>query len=783
MTVIGTATLPVDMAGANLSQGVQRGLVPDSSRIDSVKGAAVAGVARFVGPAAIASLALAATAAVGAFVASTIKQAGGLEQSIGAIDVVFRDSAAQMHEWAKGASTSVGLAQDEYNNLSTLIGSQLKNAGTPLDQLAGKTNDLVMAGADMASMFGGTTAEAVEALSSALKGERDPIERYGVSLNQARIDAKAAELGFEKVEGALSSQANAAATLALIMEQTGDAQGNFARESTTYEGIMQRLSASWTNVTTTIGAGFLPIAAAAGSILLSMMPAAQRLAEWFASVAPAIASVLDLVRVGDFAGLGALFPALTIGPGQPLVLDLGSPSGIADMFVGLGTAAASAIDSAAAMLPTLLQPALDMYFQAAQFVWGTLVPALFSGGEDAIAQLGVLLPALILPAIDAVVGLAPGLLAIVPALAPMLLSAAAQIIPALLGAVVTVLPALVALVSTIVPQIADTLIGMIPQVAQAALGWFMGLLQGLALAVPPLLDALLSLLPALVTSLLGMLPSVLDSALTLYFGLVTGLLTVLPSLIVSLLEALPQIVSTLLGMLPTLITTAIDLFFALITGLLQMLPQLLTAIIGILPSLVSTLISLVPTLIGAAIQVFAALVTGLLRNIGPLVNAILFDVIPGVLGALAGAVPQMLQAGINLIGGLVHGLWAVAETIAGTLVDMVGAGVDGFLALLGIHSPSRLFAAHGQAIGDALVASLDDALVLALDSAQKVQPPDFEWDDRGSRAALDQLGDNAHSDTFDIHGAADPRATADAIARRREDPSRPTVTLDVGAPV
>jgi hypothetical protein len=50
----------------------------------------------------------------------------------------------------------------------------------------------------MAAVFGGTAADAVDALSSALKGEMDPIERYGVTLNQAAIDAQKAADGNAK---------------------------------------------------------------------------------------------------------------------------------------------------------------------------------------------------------------------------------------------------------------------------------------------------------------------------------------------------------------------------------------------------------------------------------------------------------------------------------------------------------------------------------------------------------------------------------------------------------
>ena len=250
-----------------------------------------AGIGRLIGPA----IAAVGVAEVGRGMADVVNRAGQLEQSIGAIDSVFKESAGQMHAWSDQAATAVGLSKNEFNELGTLIGAQLKNGGTAISELAPKTNELIGLGADLSSMFGGTTREAVEALSSALKGERDPIERYGVSLKQAEIDAKAASLGFEKVGGSFSNEAQQAATLALIMEQTKDAHGNFAKESDTYAHKVQVLSQQWENFTTGLGQAFLPVAMSALDWLANLGPAIQPVAEEFGRLG-------TLLFSGDYTG-------------------------------------------------------------------------------------------------------------------------------------------------------------------------------------------------------------------------------------------------------------------------------------------------------------------------------------------------------------------------------------------------------------------------------------------------------------------------------------------------
>lgn len=230
-------------------------------------------------------MATVSVAAVGTLVKDSIVGAGQLQQSIGAVDAVFKGNSDAMHRWAAEAASTIGLSKNEYNELGSVIGSQLKNAGTSMDELAPKTKSIIDQGADMAAQFGGTTKEAVEAMSAAFRGERDPIERYGVSLNQSAIEAEASALGFEKVGKTLSAEANQAATMSLIMKQTADSHGAAAREVDTYAAKQEQARASAQNLRDAIGTKLLPVATMfMDYIIKSGLPAIQNLANGFGEV-------------------------------------------------------------------------------------------------------------------------------------------------------------------------------------------------------------------------------------------------------------------------------------------------------------------------------------------------------------------------------------------------------------------------------------------------------------------------------------------------------------------
>lgn len=684
--VIGHATLNVVPSSKGFGSALKGQIDPAAAAAGKSSGNAFGSVFKgVIGP----LLAAAGVVGFGAFVGSAIKSAGALEQSIGAINSVFKGSATEMHGWAVGASTAVGMSRNEFNELGTLIGSQLKNAGMAMSDLGPKTNELIGLGADLASMFGGTSKDAVEAISSALKGERDPIEKYGVSLKQASIDAKAAELGFTKVGGALSAEANTAATLALIMEQTADAHGNFAKESTTYEGIMQRLKASWADITATIGGGFLPFASAAGSVLLSIMPTIQNLAYGFSTWGESMQAVFQDAG-GGMAGIGAMFSSI-----------------------------------------------------------GESISAWVTGGgmESAMAGFASLRDTLF----AAVLGALPGILEALIEMAPSILTAAVASFSSLVTGLLTSIPPLITTLLGMAPSLITTLLGMVPILITAGLQLFMGLVQAVVLIIPQLVMSLVGMLPVIATTFLSMLPGILTAGLQLFQGLIDAVVQIVPLLITAVMDLLPAILTTVIGMLPDLILTGIELFLGLVTSVLGALPDLLVAIIGMLPGIISTLVSMIPQLIQGGIQLFKGLVQAIPRVLPEILNAIIFEVIPALVGAVIDAVPQLLQAGVDLIGGLVRGLWDAAGAVGEALLSIIGDAVDGFLSFLGIHSPSRLFRSFGGHIGDGLVLGLHDmegdvasaALGLATAASRAVEGTELAIDAgvaSDTAAALAELG-------------------------------------------
>lgn len=233
-----------------------------------------------------------AVAAVGT---KAVAAASELQQSMGGVDAVFGQSADQIRKWAAGAAESVGLTQAEYGNFAAVVGAQLKNLGVPMDQVAGNTNSLISLGADLAATYGGTTQEAVNALSAALRGEADPAERYGLALNATRVNAEMAAQGLTGLEGEALTAAKAQTIMQLATEQAGGAIGQFDRESNTLAGTTQRMQAAWGDAAAALGNALLPYVTAVAGAFQEMAGWVQQNASWLVPLGVAIGAVAGAI--------------------------------------------------------------------------------------------------------------------------------------------------------------------------------------------------------------------------------------------------------------------------------------------------------------------------------------------------------------------------------------------------------------------------------------------------------------------------------------------------------
>jgi hypothetical protein len=188
----------------------------------------------------------------------SVLAASDLEQQFGALDSIFKGNADEMKVFSKEMN-EIGLSSADAARQSSYLGAMLKGSGLSIEDTTDKTKDLVRLAGDLAATFGGTTSDAVSAIASLMRGERDPIERFGVSLKQVDVNAQMLTDAKNGLVFASEKEAAMNATLTLLYEKTTDAQGQAARESDTYAGVTAALTAKFTDMQAEIGTALLPV--------------------------------------------------------------------------------------------------------------------------------------------------------------------------------------------------------------------------------------------------------------------------------------------------------------------------------------------------------------------------------------------------------------------------------------------------------------------------------------------------------------------------------------------
>ena len=158
-----------------------------------------------------------------------------------------------------------------------------KAAGLTGKDLVGFSQDFTVLATDLASFFNTSPEEAITAIGAALRGESEPIRRYGVLLDQAILKDKALELGIiTDTKQPLTPAERVLAARVAIYEQTADAQGDFLRTSKGLANQQRILKAQLQNTIAELGARLLPIVTKIATFFNdTLIPAVQKVTSWF----------------------------------------------------------------------------------------------------------------------------------------------------------------------------------------------------------------------------------------------------------------------------------------------------------------------------------------------------------------------------------------------------------------------------------------------------------------------------------------------------------------------
>jgi hypothetical protein len=225
---------------------------------------------------AINKMAVPAALAFGAIVTGGYKAAqaaSDFNETVSKSGIIFGEASTEIKRFADTAASSLGLSKQAALDAAATMGTFGKSAGLAGTDLSNFSIEMVKLSGDLASFHNANPADVALALGAALRGEAEPIRKFGVLLNDAAVKAQAMKMGLYDGTGALSAQAKVLATQKIILEQTSDAQGDFARTSDGAANQQRILAAQVSNAKVAIGQAFLPILEAVLPVLVNFATA------------------------------------------------------------------------------------------------------------------------------------------------------------------------------------------------------------------------------------------------------------------------------------------------------------------------------------------------------------------------------------------------------------------------------------------------------------------------------------------------------------------------------
>ena len=137
-------------------------------------------------------------------VKDAIGNAVDLGEQMNKTAVVFRGPGAKaIQDWSKSTATALGISQRQALESAGVLGNMLVPMGIGRQKAADMSKSFVNLAADMASFNNASPEETLDALRSGLAGETEPLRKFGVFLNEARIKQQAMKMGLYDGTGEL----------------------------------------------------------------------------------------------------------------------------------------------------------------------------------------------------------------------------------------------------------------------------------------------------------------------------------------------------------------------------------------------------------------------------------------------------------------------------------------------------------------------------------------------------------------------------------------------------
>lgn len=505
---------------------------------------------------------IAAAAGIGKVIKDSIVAGADLEQSIGGIETLFKESADQVIANAKRAYQTAGMSANDYMELTTSFSASLLSSLGNDTAKAADVADMAMTDmSDNANKMGTNMEDIKNAYQGFAKQNYTMLDNLKLGYGGTQNEMKRLLEDARKITGVTYDIDNLADVYQAIHVIQGelDITGTTAKEAaSTISGSLNAMKAAYQNVM-----GNLALGEDIGPSLNALKETTVTFVrDNLLPAAVNVVSALPTALVSLAAQLAA--PMLHAGVQAVLSLAAGLTSAIPELLREATKALEGIVNAIITGVPALINAGM------------LLLNGLAQGLLEAVPELLAALP-----------GIVDNLTTTLAAFLPQFISAVNLLVMGVAQALPTAIQQIVAVLPTLIDSLINVLLTLMPEIVDAGLA----LLSALVADLPEIISAVAAAIPeivdAIVNAIISRIPLLIDAGIQLLTMLVGNLPAIINGIVSALPTIINSIVNAVLGSIPLLIRSGIQLFVALvsnlpaiISGVVAAVPQIIDAIVG-----------------------------------------------------------------------------------------------------------------------------------------------------------------------------------------------------------
>lgn len=337
---------------------------------------------------------------------------------------------------------------------------------------------------------------------------------------------------------------------------------------------------------------------------------------------------------------------------------------------------------------------------------GNFTDSIVVAGNNLIPRIQELLPRIV-EAVTSLVGtVSEQLPALLESVLPSLIEGATSLVTGLMSALPEILTVLGDIAPTAIGILVPAIVELLPEIIQTGIDVVISLVQGISETLPELIPAATEAIIKIAETLTdpGNLGNLVDAALEIILALADGIIDAVPRLLEVAPKLITNLITALIENFPKIIESGVKLVMSLVDGLIKSIPQLTAAVPKLIIGIVNGIIANLPQIILTGPQIILALIEGLISAIPDLVQAVptlIKSIVDTFLNYDWGSI------GRNIVSGIKNGVsntWNGLKSGVGKAVNGLIGGVE---SILGIASPSKVFAGIGGYMAEGLGQGFD----------------------------------------------------------------------------